>query len=111
MIISFSKNYDKLEDDIFTTFRSVSYSEKLRISQIVDVFLKKEYLFSCNIISLRIMKIRDIPQEEIMNDTKVGNEVCRTTQEFIDFLNKFRRFKKIESDEEELVKITLEKRS
>lgn len=107
MNINFTHEYDKLKDRCFTTFRSLWFCRDLRLGQKVDVFVKGEYRFSCQIISMRITEISKIFIDTIMLDTRFGNHVCVTHEEFISFLNTFRRFNKIKSADEELVELTL----
>lgn len=123
MEISFSNLYDKLVNPdlffeynkdygpfTFCTFRGLSYLNKFKTNQLVDVIVKCKSIFFAKIIRLDKVKISDISIEILHKDTMInGKSDINCHQDFVNGLNKLRQYHKIKSIHEELCRIILQK--
>ena len=105
--INFSHKYNKLDDDVFTTIRGRTKINQLKVDEVYDICIRKERIFTAKIVKLSLRKIKDMPIKLLKKD--IAPMQMKTHQDFIDLLNTFRRFNKIESENELLTIITMKK--
>lgn len=88
--IVFSYNWNnKLNCKVFTSFRI--FSEKYKVGEIKKIFLKDEYLFDAQIISVKKIKVIQV------NEFIAGIDTGYSVEEFIEIIKKMYKDKDINS--------------
>ena len=106
-IINFSYKYDKLSDNIFTTIRGKTWLKKVNTGETIEITCKHKHLFNAIVDEIRYLPIKSMPLHLLKSD--IAPFKIKTKKDFIEFLNKFRRFNKIKSKNEFLTIIILKK--
>lgn len=123
MEIHFAKLYDKLiNPDLFPeynkdygpftfcTFRGLVFLTKFKPKQVLDVLVNHKHLFFAKVIRLDRIKISDVSIEILKKDTMLnGKSKVNCHQDFVNILNSFRKYNKIQSIHEELCRIILQR--
>jgi len=91
----FSHDYYKLQNDAFTTIRSVYYMNRrgIGIGSKGWITLQNRKLFLAIIMGYKDARICDIPLEVLKNDAEYLGFLIASHQDFVDLLNSFTRFK------------------
>ena len=100
---NFSEYYHKFDDDRFTTIRGTNSAADYGIGQIVDIKVKRKIIGKARHYNYDRKCIKDIPLELLKKDAEYGDHQINSRQDFIDLINRFRRFHKVNSELECLV--------
>ena len=106
---NFHKAYKKFEEEEFTTIRGRSAAEDYKVGQRVDILLNRERLFGGKITSKRKARIKDIPLSVLQKDGEYKFYKIYSKQDFIDLINRFRRYHKIGSEDTVVTIFTIKK--
>lgn len=123
MEINFSQMFDKLVDPnlfpeynkyygpfTFCTFRGLTYLTKFKANQLVDVLVNFRHIFFAKVVRVDKVRICDIGIDILRKDTMLsGKSRVNSHRDFIIVLNSLRKYNKIESINEELCRIILQK--
>ena len=101
---NFSEYYNKFNDKRFTTIRGVDSPKNYFDGMVVDINVKRKKIGRAVIDCHEQKRISEIPLEILKTDGEYPGLVIKTKQDFIDLINRFRRFYKI-TDEHILVTV------
>jgi len=97
---NFSHMYDKFGNKSFTTIRGRSAFWNYSDSQDVDILLRGGFIFKARIYHKKQIKIKKIPLDILKADAEYGELKINSCADFIKLINSFRRFHKLESEED-----------
>ena len=103
--INFSNHYDKLDYPIFITIRGASWFPIK--SRIIQIEVKRVLYCFSSLRAQYCMMIKDIPIDLLCWD--VAPIALHSHYQFMEILNKFRKFNKLESTEDFVTILFLEK--
>lgn len=89
-MLSFWDNWDKLEDEEYTTIRGKDFPKRntIQAGEMEPIYLKKKYLLHTVLIQKIIYsKIKDIPIEILKRDVMRKGKTIQTHEQFINLLN------------------------
>ncbi|GEM_PF-4866756 len=107
---SFRHDYNKLQQEMFTTIRGASAAAQYKEGDVVDIIHASatpsngagRVLFRARVEHIEVKAIKDIPLEVLQDDGVFPGFKIRDHWGFVGLLNSLRRFSKIQSLDEKV---------
>ena len=107
--IDFFHGYYKLEEPVFTTVRGAGRIDKHKVGERVQVSVMGVILFTAEIIGMEKKRLSDIPLEVLKKDGEFPHHEINSHRDFMGIVNSLRRFNKLQSIDDEVTIITIQR--